>query len=227
MGDIAQVAYLVSIWALPVVFAITVHEAGHAYVAYWLGDDFSHRNGRTSLNPLVHIDLVGTLLLPAILLVTSAGFIIGYAKPVPVFFKRLRPERIGTALVAFAGPLANIILALLAAVCLHFVPLFPNPVGLWLEMNLNNAVVVNALLAAFNMLPIPPLDGGRILMVMMPPWVAQRFEALERFGILFVFGLALILPALLSEFGVRFNPVADWAVGGARFILSGVYGITS
>ena len=226
MSDIGQIAYLVSIWALPVVLAITIHEAGHAYAAYWLGDDFAHRNGRTSLNPLVHIDIFGTLLLPALLLITSAGFIIGYAKPVPVFFKRLKPERIGTALVALAGPLANIVLALLGAVLLYIVPLLPNLIASWLEPNLKNLIVVNALLAAFNMLPVPPLDGGRVMMVALPAWVSERIQVFERFGILLVFGLALILPALLSEFGIRFNPIADWAVGGAGFILSVVYGIT-
>ena len=129
MNEFAEIGYQVSVWALPVLLAITFHEAAHAYAAYWLGDDLAHRNGRTSLNPLKHIDPFGTLLLPGLLLATSAGFIIGYAKPVPVLFARLNPERLGIALVAIAGPAANVLLALLAAILLHVAPMFPDPIS--------------------------------------------------------------------------------------------------
>ena len=116
MTDFENIAYQVSVWALPVLLAITLHEAAHAYAANWLGDDYAHRHGRTSLNPLKHIDPFGTLLLPGLLIATGAGFIIGYAKPVPVRFDRLKPRRLGIALVAVAGPAANILLALIATI---------------------------------------------------------------------------------------------------------------
>lgn len=226
MLDLGFIAYQTSIWALPVLLAITFHEAAHAYAAHWLGDDYAHSQGRTSLNPLKHIDPFGTLLLPALLLITNAGFIIGYAKPVPVLFGRLKPLRLGIALVAAAGPAANVALALIAGVLLHVAPVLPGPFGPWLTANLDNAMIVNALLAAFNMLPIPPLDGGRVLMAALPPALAQRLAGFERAGILIVLGLALIAPMLAREVGVNFNPIADWARGGAGIILDIVYTLT-
>ena len=226
MTDFGNIAFQVSVWALPVLLAITLHEAAHAYAAYWLGDDYAHRNGRTSLNPLKHIDPFGTLVLPGLLIATGAGFIIGYAKPVPVMFDRLRPRRLGIALVAAAGPAANVFLALVAAVLLYVAPIVPNPVGLWFSQNLENALIVNALLAAFNLLPVPPLDGGRILMAALPPQVAWRLRGMERAGIFIVLGVALIVPMIAREFGIDFNPVADWARGGANIILETVYTIT-
>lgn len=226
MPDIAQIAYMTSIWALPILLAITFHEAAHAYAAYWLGDDFAHRNGRTSLNPLKHIDPFGTLLLPALLLIANAGFIIGYAKPVPVLFQRLRPERLGIILVAAAGPAANILLALIAALLLYVTPALPSPVDRWLAANLDNALIINALLAAFNMLPVPPLDGGRILLAALPRQISARLAGFERAGIVVVLVLALVAPMVAREFGVNFNPIADWARGGANIILGVVFDLT-
>lgn len=226
MPDISHIAYMASIWALPVLLAITLHEAAHAYAANWLGDDLAHRNGRTSLNPLKHIDPFGTVLLPGMLIAMNAGFIIGFAKPVPVFFARLRPERLGSALVAAAGPAANILLAFIAAILLYVAPVAPEPIGPWLDANLKNALIVNALLAAFNLLPIPPLDGGRILMSVLPAHISQRLHFLERAGIIIVIGVALIVPMLAAEFGVRLNPIGDWARGGSDIILDIVLGLT-
>jgi Zn-dependent protease len=226
MPDLGQIAYMTSIWALPVLLAITFHEAAHAYAAWLLGDDFAHHNGRTSLNPLKHIDPFGTIFLPALLIVTGAGFIIGYAKPVPVFFQNLRPQRLGTALVAAAGPAANIVLALMAAILMHIADLMPEPISPWLLANLKNALIINALLAAFNLLPVPPLDGGRILLAVLPREIAIKFAPFERVGIFIVLGLALIVPMLAGEFGYAFNPIADWAQGGAEIILDIVLTIT-
>lgn len=226
MTDFGNIAYQVSVWALPVLLAITLHEAAHAYAAYWLGDDYAHRQGRTSLNPLKHIDPFGTLLLPGLLLATGAGFIIGYAKPVPVLFDRLKPRRLGIALVAVAGPAANVLIALVAAVLLYVAPIVPDSVGPWLLQNLVNAIKINAILAAFNLLPVPPLDGGRILMAALPPQIAWRLRGIERAGIFIVLGFALVVPMALREFGINFNPVADWAISGAEIIIGGVYTIT-
>lgn len=219
MSGFEGIAYQISVWALPVLLAITLHEAAHAYAAYWLGDDTAYQLDRTSLNPLKHIDPFGTLLLPGLLLATSAGFIIGYAKPVPVKFGRLKPLRLGIALVAAAGPAANIAMVLIAAILLHIAPVLPDFIGPWLTQNLRNALLVNGILAAFNLMPIPPLDGGRILLAALPQSISWHLRGMERAGIFIVIGFALIVPMIAREFGIDFNPVRDWAIGGLNIIL--------
>jgi Zn-dependent protease len=226
MPDISEIALLISVWALPILLAVTLHEAAHAYAARWLGDDTAHVLGRTTLNPLKHIDPVGTILLPGFLVVSGSGFIIGYAKPVPVNFARLKPYRLGVALVALAGPAANILICLAAALALYLLPLFPTETGRWFAQNMENALIMNALLAAFNMLPLPPLDGGRVLMAALPPAYARMLAPLERRGLFIVLGLALILPALTAALGMRFNPVGDWTRAGMDIIVNVVLTVT-
>src|ERR1700761_2015039 len=160
--------YGFSVWVLPVVFAITFHEAAHGFVAHRLGDDTAWKLGRVSFNPIRHIDPFGTLILPAMLLFTGSPFLFGYAKPVPVNFRALRDPRIGMVLVALAGPATNILLALIAAVIFHLVPLVPEDYARWVTATLWNAVQFNVLLAVFNMMPIPPLDGGRVAVGLLP-----------------------------------------------------------
>ena len=147
--------YDVSVWVLPLVIAITFHEAAHGFVARYLGDNTASEFGRVSFNPLRHIDPFGTLVMPAILLLSHSPFLFGYAKPVPVNFRALRNPRIGMVWVALAGPATNIALALAAASAFHFLAYVPASAAQWLADNLKNALVINVVLAVFNMLPIP------------------------------------------------------------------------
>src|SRR5215207_4143242 len=158
--------------------AITFHEAAHAYAAHALGDDTAAKRGRLSLNPLKHIDPVGTVALPSLLIMMKSPYLFGYAKPVPVNFHALRRPRRDMVLVAIAGPFTNLTLATLSAAALRLGHLFPTGAQDWLLRNLLNALAINVLLAVFNMLPIPPLDGGRVLLGFLPRPVAQRFAQL-------------------------------------------------
>jgi len=193
-------------WALPVLIAITFHEAAHAYAAHILGDDTAKRLGRVSFNPLRHVDLFGTILLPALLLITRAPFLFGWAKPVPVMVARLKNPRRDMMLVALAGPAANLILALLSALLMNLAWLLPEGADLWSTQMLYRSILINLVLAIFNMLPIPPLDGGRVATGLLPINLARSFARLERCGLLIVIGLFLVLPFLGREAGLEVNP---------------------
>jgi len=197
-----------AIHAIPVIFAITLHEAAHGYVARHFGDPTAWRLGRITLNPLRHIDPLGTLLAPALLLFFSKGqFLFGWAKPVPVDFGRLRHPKQDMLWVAAAGPGANLVMALAWAMVLKTVVLMPeNAYSLPLAEMARAGINVNAVLMLLNLLPLPPLDGGRIAVSLLPHALAWRFAQLERFGfpilllLLFLGGLDLILTPLLRGF---------------------------
>lgn len=193
---------------LPLLLAITFHEAAHAWVAYKLGDNTAKLLGRVSFNPLVHIDIFGTILLPLMLLM-SGGFLFGYAKPVPINFNRLNNPRRDMVFVALAGPAANLILVILAALLLHVVDFLPEVAGHWLLENIQYAIFINALLAVFNMLPIPPLDGGRVAVGILPDIIARPLSRLEPYGMFIIIALFL-LPVLGRELGLNLNIL--WAV---------------
>ncbi len=205
----AEIAYQISIWTLPVLLAITLHEAAHGYVADLLGDDTARQRGRLSLNPLRHIDPFGTVVLPAMLIWFGAPVLFGYAKPVPVHFGRLRHPKRDMVLVAMAGPGANLAIAIAAVLLSHIAAALPESASIWALENLRNAVVLNLVLAIFNMLPLPPLDGGRVLVGLLPSPLDRKVASLERYGIAILLGLLFVIPLISSQFGSRVNPLAS------------------
>jgi Zn-dependent protease len=197
-----------STWVIPVIIAVTFHEAAHGFVARMCGDDTAWRLGRVSFNPLKHIDPFGTVLLPGMLLLLRSPFLFGYAKPVPVNFKALRNPRRGMIWVAAAGPGMNIALATAAALAFHLVFYLPATSAQWVAQNLQNAVVIDVWLAVFNMLPLPPLDGGRVAVGLLPDVLARPLAALEPFGMLILIAVLFLLPLLGQQLGVDLSIVS-------------------
>ena len=185
-----------SVIALPLISAITLHEWAHGWVASIRGDHSAKMLGRLSLNPIKHIDPIGTILVPLTLIVTGTGFIFGWAKPVPVNQSALKNPRFDMALVAIAGPLANIIMAILWGMIIKFSPNITSEALLWLKLTSASGVSFNIFLAVLNMLPIPPLDGGRIASALIPRKLAFYYDKLEPYGLFIL--IALMLSGILS-----------------------------
>lgn len=207
-GDIG----LIAAWVLALLIAVPLHEAAHGFVAHWLGDDTAYKQGRVSANPLRHIDPFGTVILPIMLLLaTNMRFTFGFAKPVPVNFRQLNNPRRDMVLVAAAGPGINLLIGFAAAIGMRIVLMFPGGTESWTLQFLEVLLVLNVFLAVFNMLPIPPLDGGRVAVGLLPRPLAYPLARLERTGIFIVLGVLFLLPMLLKELGIGFNP-AEWLI---------------
>lgn len=211
MPDFGQFLHILSIVALPAIIAITFHEAAHGFVALKLGDDTALRLGRVTFNPIRHIDPFGTVLLP-ILLALTTGFVFGWAKPVPVNFNRLNKPRRDMVWVALAGPGVNIALALVSALLLHTAGIIPEYFAEWFVANLQFSILINVILAVFNMIPLPPLDGGRVAVGILPDVLAKPLARLERYGLLILIGVIFLLPFVAGQLGYAISPIA-WLLG--------------
>jgi Zn-dependent protease len=225
-GGAGEIAYIVSVWAIPAIIAITFHEAAHGFVAWRLGDDTAYRMGRVTFNPFRHIDPFGTILLPALLLLSGTRFLFGWAKPVPVNFGRLNRPRRDMILVAAAGPVTNLLLAIASGFLIHVAELFPVMIAGWAIVNLQNSIIINTVLAVFNMLPLPPLDGGRVAVGLLPRPLARPLARLERYGMLLIIAFVFILPLLGREIGVNLN-IFSWLVGApVRYLIDSIAMLT-
>jgi Zn-dependent protease len=211
-GGVTSIIYQASTWVLPVVFAVTFHEAAHGFVAYRFGDDTAWRAGRVTFNPLRHIDSFGTIILPAMLILLRSPFLFGYAKPVPVNFRRLDRPRRDMVWVALAGPVTNILLATISALLVYGLVLLPSGAADWLEANLANSILINVVLCVFNMLPLPPLDGGRVAVGLLPDALAIPLARLERYGMLILLLFLFLLPYVGERTGLNLN-LLGWIVG--------------
>lgn len=213
--DIADLIQTVALYALPVLFAITLHEAAHGYAARYFGDDTAWKMGRVSLNPLKHIDPFGTILLPLILVLVSSPIILGAAKPVPVRFGNLHNPKRDMIWVALAGPAANLIMALIWGVALKLLQGIGVTEPFFLKM-CQGGVFVNVVLFAFNLFPLPPLDGGRILVGLLPIKQAMLVSRVEPFGLFVV--IALVFSGIVNTLWMQ--PVMALTYGLLRILLS-------
>jgi Zn-dependent protease len=205
----------ISIWALPVLFAIVLHEVAHGWVADKLGDNTARFMGRLTLNPLKHIDPIGTILIPVILLVSGSPFLFGYAKPVPVNFGKLNNPKRDMIWVALAGPVTNLVLALISTLVLAIALQMPASAS-WvtepLALMCQASIIINMVLFIFNLLPLPPLDGGRVAVGLLPGPMAYQLSRIEPYGFLII--------VLLLVFGVLQSIIGPLVMGSASVLIN-------
>lgn len=204
-----EILYMISAAIIPVVLAITVHEVAHGYVARQHGDDTAARAGRLTLNPLKHVDPFGTVILPGILLLTGLPPF-GFAKPVPVNFMKLQNPKRDMVWVAAAGPAVNLFMAIGWAILSNLGAFMSGDIQIWFADMTQVGIAANVVLMVFNMIPLPPLDGGRVAVGLLPLSLARPLASVERYGLFIIFGL-LLVPSLINEiFDTNFHPV--WAI---------------
>jgi Zn-dependent protease len=217
MMDLQSLIQTIALYAIPMLFAITLHEAAHGYAAKHFGDYTAYQAGRISLNPLDHIDLFGTILVPVGLLILGAGFVFGWAKPVPVNFGNLRNPKRDMFWVAAAGPGANMLMALAWAALLKGALLLPETsFSFPMQKMAGGGVAINLVLMVLNLIPLPPLDGGRIAVSLLPNRLAYRFAMIEPYG--FIIVIVLLATRALSAI---ISPVVT-AVGSVIYALFGL-----
>ncbi|MEA3053044.1 MAG: hypothetical protein QOG72_1947 [Sphingomonadales bacterium] len=214
-----NIVFRIATWLIPLVIAIVLHEISHGWVANAFGDPTAREQGRLSLNPIRHVDPFGTVILPLLLAVTGAP-VFGWAKPVPVVAARMRNPRLHMMIVALAGPGMNLLLALIAGACLALlisaVPTDGGVLWLFLLLNLVNFIAINIFLAVFNLLPLPPFDGGHVVEGLLPRRLARLYAKLGRFGFVLLIFLLLILPMLIPGadlVGRVVRPPVEWLLG--------------
>ncbi len=204
----------VSIWALPVVLAVVLHEVAHGWVADKLGDDTARWMGRLTLNPIKHIDPIGTILIPIALVAMGSPFLFGYARPVPINFRKLRRPKQDMVWVALAGPATNVLLVVASTALLWLVVKLPASAawaGQPLSLMCQASIIINLVLCTFNLLPLPPLDGGRVAVGLLPGPAAYQLSRLEPFGFLIIVALLML--------GVLQSIIGPVIMGGARFLI--------
>jgi Zn-dependent protease len=216
MTPVSEILYTIGVWLLPVLFAITLHEAAHGWVAYRLGDSTAKKLGRITANPLKHIDPMGTIVVPIILALVSP-FIIGWAKPVPVDARQFKSPLVDMGLVAVAGPVSNFMMACIWAFLIVIVSAAGShsvTTGFLIEMG-QNGILINTILMVLNLLPILPLDGGRVLAGVLPPAIARPYLQLEPYGMFIVIGLLVsgILGKILWPLVVHFVKIISAIFG--------------
>jgi len=218
--------YTASIWIIPVLISITMHEAAHGYTANLLGDDTAKKLGRVTLNPFKHIDRLGTVILPFLLIAIKSPFVFGWAKPVPVKFYNLKNPLRDMVIVAIAGPLTNLGLAFVAASILSTMHNFALLDNLWLIRSLANFFFINIILAVFNMIPIPPLDGGRVAVGLLPQYLSYQLARLERYGFFIIITALFIFPLIGKQIGISFEPIQWFIQTASSFLISVITIIT-